>query len=665
MSATAASDAWIMQARSVPIENEIARRGIKLRRNGKELIGPCPRCGGDDRFAINTAKQVFNCRGCEGRGDVIDLVMFLDGSDFIHASTTLAGEPPKTLNGNEPAQRHDVDFSTSRTEAAVPKKVIAAKYKYQDELGNLAFGVARIEYYANGTFVKTTEGKRKKTFLQGRPDPEQPSKWVWSVNGAAILPYRLPELVEAIGNGNFIVVAEGEAKVDLLRSWNVPATCCAGGAKKWRAEHSEFLRGADVVILPDNDEAGRAHCDVVGASLVGVANSIKVLDLPGLPPKGDIVDWASRGGTVEQFHTLIAHEAKPWTPTAHKADEDQPEPNATKKQAPEQKAKRPDPEVINAEELNRMRFDPIKYVVPGYIVEGLTLFAGKPKIGKSWLLLHAAAAVGEGGYTLGNIHCEQGDVLYAALEDNRRRLPSRMTKLFGTSPWPPRLSFTCEMPRLADGGLAFIRKWIEGADRPRLVIIDTLAMVRMPNRKDQNSYDADYAAVRELRDLGLTYGIAVMLVHHLRKAEADDPFDTISGTLGLTGAPDTIMVIKRDASGTMLHARGRDLIEIEKSIKFDAGTCTWSIMGDADVVRQSAERAIIIKAMEEAGEEALGPRQIAEACGMKAANVRRLLSTMKKDGIVKNAGTYGKYALVRSHSRTSDHTDHTGNHTTN
>ena len=385
----------------------------------------------------------------------------------------------------------------------------------------------------------------------------------------------------------------------MLWGWNIPATCCAQGAKKWRAEHSEFLRGADVIILPDNDEPGHEHANVVAASLQDVAASIRILELPGLGPKEDVVDWAKRGGTVEQLHQLIEQEAKPWVP------------NQAKAEAHEQKASdtnRANQEVINAEELNRMRFDPIKFVVPGYIVEGLTLFAGKPKIGKSWLLLHAAAAVADGNYTLGGVHCEQGDVPYAALEDNPRRLQSRMTKLFGTSPWPAKLCFTCEMPRLAEGGLAFVQKWIEGAERPRLVIIDTLAMVRMPNRKDQNSYDADYAAVKELRDLALTYGVAVMLVHHLRKAEADDPFDTISGTLGLTGAPDTVMVIKRDTGGTMLHARGRDLIEIEKAIKFDAGTCIWNIMGDADVVRQSAERAVIIKVLDEADEEPLGPR---------------------------------------------------------
>ena len=92
-----------------------------------------------------------------------------------------------------------------------------------------------------------------------------------------------------------------------------------------------------------------------------------------------------------------------------------------------------------APELQAADFPPIKFVVPGYVVEGLTLVAGKPKFGKSWLLLHAAVAVSRGGYTLGDIHCIEGDVLYCALEDNPRRLKRRMKKLLGSDPWPARL----------------------------------------------------------------------------------------------------------------------------------------------------------------------------------------------------------------------------------
>jgi CHC2 zinc finger len=227
----AASHAWVEQARSVPIEDELARRGIKLARRGSELIGPCPRCGGDDRFGVNIVKQIFNCRGCGKGGDIIDLVQHLDGVDFTTACTKLAGDRSAKGNGkDEPA--------------AEPKKVVAAKYRYEDEAGNLLFEVLRIEYQnAAGSFV-LNDGKHKKTFRQRRPDPEQPSKWIWNLDGVRTVPYQLPQLLEAVGNGYSVLIVEGEAKADLLWSWNAPATCCAGGAGKWTATHAEYLAGA-------------------------------------------------------------------------------------------------------------------------------------------------------------------------------------------------------------------------------------------------------------------------------------------------------------------------------------------------------------------------------------------------------------------------------------
>jgi hypothetical protein len=319
-------------------------------------------------------------------------------------------------------------------------------------------------------------------------------------------------------------------------------------------------------------------------------------------------------------------------------------PHATNGKAGKHRDK-PQAKSFNSQELNVMHFEPIKYVVPGYVVEGLTLFAGKPKVGKSWLLLHAAIAVARGGFTLGDIHCPQGDVLYCALEDNQRRLQSRMTKLAGLTEWPEQLHFMCEMPRLAEGGLDLIKGWIADIGHPRLVIIDTLAMVRMPNRKDHSPYDADYAAVVALRDLAHAHGLAVVLVHHLRKADADDAFDTISGTLGLTGAPDTIMVLKRDANNTSLHAKGRDLIEIEKALEFNPDACTWTILGDAEAVKRSAAQKSILNALEEAADP-VTPTQIAAECGMKAPTVRKTLERMLKAGEVTKA-KFGQYTLKK------------------
>jgi Toprim domain len=282
----------------VPIEREIERRGIKLNGGRIERCGPCPRCEGNDRFSINVKKRVFNCRQCGAKGDVIDLVRFLDGCDFIAAGTTLTGEPPPKGNGKD--------------RGAEPKKIIAAAFAYENEDGSPAFVVERVEFQnANGTYVETKEGKRKKTFRQRRPDHDKLDQWLWNVDGVPPLVYRLPQLIEAVANEHIVIIVEGEAKADLLWSWNIPATCCAGGAKKWRAEHSAFLRGADVVILPDNDDAGRQHAEAVAASLQDVGASVRILDLPGLAEKEDIIDWVAAGGTVETLHALIERSAKP------------------------------------------------------------------------------------------------------------------------------------------------------------------------------------------------------------------------------------------------------------------------------------------------------------------------------------------------------------------
>jgi RecA-family ATPase len=298
---------------------------------------------------------------------------------------------------------------------------------------------------------------------------------------------------------------------------------------------------------------------------------------------------------------------------------------------------------VSAQGLKTMTFAPLKYVVPGIFVEGLTLFAGKPKVGKSWLLLHAAIAVARGGFTLGDLHCIEGDVLYCALEDNERRLQSRITKLIGISQdWPNRLFFHCQIPRLTSGGLGFLREWIASVPHPRLIIIDVLAAVRDPRKREDTNYESDYACVLELRRMANECGIAIVLVHHLRKADADDAFDTISGTLGLTGAPDTILVLKFDSSGNfVLHGRGRDLVDIEKAMIFDRETCLWRVAGDAAAIRRSAERNAVLGAIQEASEP-IGPNDIAAATGMRAANVRYLLRKLVEEGMIKKAA-YGKY----------------------
>jgi hypothetical protein len=218
---------------------------------------------------------------------------------------------------------------------------VVATFNYENTDGTTAFAVDRIQWKNwDGTWI-LKDGKPKKSFRQRRPDPDRPGKWINNAEGVPIVPYKVPLVTEAVASGRAVLVVEGEAKAELLLGWGLAATCNVGGAGKWRAEHSEFLRDADVVLLPDGDNKGFGHIQKVGASLCGIAKRIRVLILPDLPVKGDMIDWARNGGTREQLLDLIER-APGWQPTISATDN------------PDAKAKAEADEAALIEALSRM-----------------------------------------------------------------------------------------------------------------------------------------------------------------------------------------------------------------------------------------------------------------------------------------------------------------------
>lgn len=308
---------------------------------------------------------------------------------------------------------------------------------------------------------------------------------------------------------------------------------------------------------------------------------------------------------------------------------------------------------VDAQTLLGMEFEPIKYVIPGYVAEGLTILGGRPKLGKSWLALDFTIAVASGGKSLG-AECAQGDSLYLALEDNQRRLQDRLRivlpKMKSMRPDLSRLSLLTEAPKIGEGLIETLDAWRTRVDDPRLIVIDTLAMVRPPKGRNQDSYAADYAALSPLQRYASEHRIAVMVVTHVRKMEASDPLEMISGTNGLTGAADSIMVLDRTADGPKLYGRGRDVEEVEKALKFDGGR--WSVLGNVDDVKRSDERRKILHALGDYGSK-LSPKEIAEATGMKVNNVNHLLRKMVKAGEVAKDG-YGTYSVHPGQSGPTD-----------
>ena len=301
---------------------------------------------------------------------------------------------------------------------------------------------------------------------------------------------------------------------------------------------------------------------------------------------------------------------------------------------------------VTAQELLLMDFPEPEWIVPGILPEGATILAGKPKLGKSWLALGIAAAVAAGGVALGKERVEQGSVFYLALEDNLRRLQSRLRKLLHDGAAPNRLELVTQWPRLDDGGLEALEEWLIAHPDARLVIVDTLEKIR-GKRAGKNPYGEDYQAVEPLLSSAARHNVAVLIIHHLRKQGAEDPLDEVSGSTGLTGGVDGALVLKRERgrADAFLHVTGRDIeTEQELALNWENATASWRIAGDAEEYRGSKERAEIRECVQSMGGMA-GPKEVSEALGKPYNNVKQLFYKMGNNGELRSVGN-GKYVVT-------------------
>lgn len=305
---------------------------------------------------------------------------------------------------------------------------------------------------------------------------------------------------------------------------------------------------------------------------------------------------------------------------------------------------------ISAAALMLKHFPPLRYVVHGYVAEGLTILAGAPKLGKSWMALNIAVAVAGGEPAFGTVPCETGDVLYLALEDNERRLRSRLLAM-GCQEAPDRLTLCTRWPTLADGAVEQIEEWAASVPKPTLVVIDVLAKVREAASGRDTAYDADYRTLTALQELAGARNIAIVVIHHTRKQESDDPFDSVSGTRGLTGAADTVLVLKKEhANGrTVLYGRGRDLAEIETVFEFDGGR--WSVRGEAADLGRTDERGEILELLKDT-DQAMSPKEVSDLLGKKPDAVRQTLTRMAHAGEIEKVRR-GLYTCHNGHNVTT------------
>ena len=233
---------------------------------------------------------------------------------------------------------------------------------------------------------------------------------------------------------------------------------------------------------------------------------------------------------------------------------------------------------ISMTELYDRVYEPKVPVVESLLYPGTYIFAGSPKVGKSFFMAQLAYHVAA-GIPLWEYPVRQGAVLYLALEDDYARLQKRLSRMFDVE-GTDNLYLATDARSMADGLEAQMEQFITRHPDTVLIIIDTLQRIRELGG-EQYSYARDYEVIKSLKAFADKYGICFLIVHHTRKMEAEDSFDMISGTNGLLGAADGAFVLKkkkRTDRTAVLSIVGRDQQDQELSLEFDQERCFWKFV---------------------------------------------------------------------------------------
>jgi len=303
--------------------------------------------------------------------------------------------------------------------------------------------------------------------------------------------------------------------------------------------------------------------------------------------------------------------------------------------------------IMSWRELDETDFLEPQYVVNELLPQGLTIFAGRPKVGKSWLVQHLSLAIATDELALGKFPVNRGPILHLALEDTPTRFKYRMNKLNGHGPAPQDAYFVDQWPRLPDAA-NHLEGWIAHHPDCRLVVVDSLAKIRPRNSsRYEGVYDKDYSDIGELQHLAGKYALAIILVHHERKAESQDDYDRVSGSVKITGAADTVWILERKDRSRMqgvLIISGRDISDRKYALTWNEGL--WSYEGTPAELDGNKARQEIIGAMSQIGRPC-SQSEIGQQCRKTRQAVQKHLPKLLEDGIIEpSAGQTGKYRLA-------------------
>ncbi|MDA2926324.1 AAA family ATPase [Acidobacteria bacterium AH-259-G07] len=592
--------------------------------SGSERKAQCPRheqhAHGDRNpsCSVNIDKGLLKCFTCALEGNVYQIAKELGWP-------APPGSKQSTLHGDLPSQWHG--------------KKITARYQYQNADGSTAFTVCRVEY-------SDEEGIEQKEFpvwCNG--------SWGLKDKDVKRVLYRLPKLMEA----NWLVVVEGEKDVQSLESIGITATTDLGGAGQWRPEYRHFFNPKQkVAILPDNDDAGRRHALQVAQSLAGQVSSIKIVELPGLPEKGDVSDWLE---TKEpDFAKELALPDQELFKIIKKAPEWEPEPSGPYCWTLHDLAQIPEFEVA-----------PLEWVVESLIPKGgIGFLSGAPKDGKTLLALDLIIHIAHVKPWLERFQTAPVRTLYIAREDPLRRIKERLVEInesYGYTKFPSDAVTFLIRERFNLMNETHITWLTEQVKKNgfQLLILDVLN--RMIPELDEISAKDMGRMVSVLEELNREVGLTILNVDHTRKPigprssrdkQEPNPFD-LKGSVAKYGAADFMLCLSRtEQDGRLqLYSENKDTDErphflIDVSPK-DSVEPKFIYAGDIEKLASDrkavgvANREKVLVALEAVW---MTPSEIISRTHLSRPTVGEHLRTLEKTGEAQRQGK-GRYTQWR------------------
>lgn len=387
------------------------------------------------------------------------------------------------------------------------KRRVVATYDYTDENGDLLFQAVRYE---------------PKDFSQRRPDGK--GGWTWNLQNTRLVLYHLPEVMAS----SLVYLVEGEKDVETLRRNDLPATCNPMGAGKWRKEYNEFLRGKAVIILPDNDEPGRKHARQVARSLYGTAKEIIIIELPNLAAKGDVTDYFTVGGTVDEIIDL-----------AERAEAFKPGGEETEETTTESEPDAPNLFILKTanEWLNDAKQRPMPKMLFGeFWFEGeLCILFADTNLGKSILAVQIAESIAKGEPVgVFQLTAKKQKVLYFDFELSDKQFEIRYSQLrsdcdyainhyeFSENLFRAEINVESEAPnnfQTFEDYLNFSLEQLLAQTEAKILIVDNITYLRSETERAKDALPL----MKELKRLKKKFNLSILALAHTPKRDLSKP----------------------------------------------------------------------------------------------------------------------------------------------